>query len=542
MLRLNAFGGVALTRDGSPVIAAVAPRRLALLVLVAAAGERGISREAIAGLLWPDSDPEEGRHSLHQMLYLSRQAFGAPDLYLGNSSLLLNPAYIECDIWEFESALRARQPERAIALYRGPFADGLTVKGAPEMERRLESIRIRYARDWALALETLARAASERRDFVESARWWQRLLESDQLSTRAAKELITALVAAGEAARALQFALVHEAIVRQETGRAPDREITHWIQRLRADPASSLREAKSATAVGIANPRHTDDVQALQQRRAARLANALGRRYRLEHLLEEGSIAATYSAIAMDGRPVEVQHVQVRMSTASLAKCMAALQRAMTLVDPRILPTIDVGLVDDLLFYVSARRSRPSLRERLRRERALPVREGVKLGLETAVALAHAHANGVYHGDLRPKHIGLAGDSPIIGAFGLVQGLSNQPEAGIGTTVVAVGSPKYLSPEQLSGNVHVDARSDIYALGCILYEMLVGEAPFGGYSPGLVGRKLTESPPRVREYRESVSEPVELIVRKCLMRIPADRYASADELAQALGEAEAAVR
>src|SRR5689334_9108915 len=144
MLRLNTFGGVALTRDGSPVVA-VAPRRLALLLIVASSGERGIPRESLAGLLWPDSSSEEGRHSLHQMLYLSRQAFGSPDLYLGSSTVLLNRDCIECDIWEFESALRAHQLERVITLYRGAFAEGLFVKGSSELEHRLETLRARFA-------------------------------------------------------------------------------------------------------------------------------------------------------------------------------------------------------------------------------------------------------------------------------------------------------------------------------------------------------------------------------------------------------------
>ena len=541
MLRLGAFGGISLTRDGRPVLgAAVAPRPLALLILVAAGGERGVSRDTIAGLLWPDSDLAASRHSLHQTLHRSREALGASDLCVGTTSLLLNPACIEVDIWDFDAAMRARQLEHAVRLYRGPFADGFSIRGAPEVERRLEALRAGFARQLSEAIEALACAAAERRNYLESARWWQRLVDEDRLSARAAKELVGALVAAGEAARALQFALVHTALVRQETGRRPDPEIEQWIQRLRGGDsgASPQPPSQPRAPVRAADGALDDVVENARRRRTARLANVIGRRYRIERLLEEGSITASYAAHATEGigREVEVHLVQPLVATTGSSHFISSMSRTKTLADGRILPTIEVGAADDFLFYVTGRRCALTLRERLHRERALPKEAALKIALDIAAALAHAHSRGVHHGDLRPKHVGLAADCAIVGGFGVVEALVEAPGPAARTTIVALGSPSYLSPEQLADNVHADARSDIYALGCILYEMLAGEPPFGRRSRALVTRKLTEGPPQLRRYRDSVSEELEHAIQKCLMRVPADRYASVEEAAQSLGE------
>ena len=543
MVRLTTFGGVALTRDGSLVVgAATAQRRLALLVLLAGSGERGISRDALAALMWPDSDAEDARHSLHQVLYTTRQAIGADDLFLGSATLHLNPARVECDVWEFEAALRTRQLELAATLYRGPFADGFSVRNAPEIERRLDALRAGFARDWASAVESLARAAAERRDHAASARWWYRLAEEDRLSARAARELIAALVASGEPVRALQFALVHEALVRQETGRPPDAEIAQWIQRLRADHPEGRHDTPSHGAMAVPSG-DGGDTESLRRRQATRLAGALGRHYRLERLLEEGSIITSYAAVATAGigREVEVHLLQPRVAAMSnVDRFVASLRRAASLTDPHVLPTFDVTFANDLLFFVGARRGARSLRERLRRERALPIRDALAIGRAITLALAHAHERDVHHGDLRPKHVSFVGDTAVIGGFGVADGLCSGPESGSGTTMIFTGSPSYLSPEQLSGEVHVDARSDVYAFGCILYHMLAGEPPLGRRSHArLISRKLWESPPPLRLLRANVPERIEEVVGRCLMPVPADRYASGGELAQTFAALEA---
>jgi serine/threonine-protein kinase len=160
-----------------------------------------------------------------------------------------------------------------------------------------------------------------------------------------------------------------------------------------------------------------------------------------------------------------------------------------------------------------------------------------------ARALAHAHEHDVHHFDLRPKHVIETGSSLQLARLGLVEAL-NAGAIGEGSgyddTGVLIGAPAYLSPEQLAGETADGVRTDIYSLGCILHEMLVGEPPFGGRGRGLIARKLTESPPRVRSLRDDIPEGLDCIVGKCLARSPSERYATAAAVADALESAQSA--
>jgi len=202
MLRLATFGGVSLTRDGAPVVGSAAvPRRLALFALLAAHGERGLNKDLLAGLLWPDSAPDQARHSLHQALYATRRALG-DDVIVGTTSLHLHPAHVESDVGSFEEAVHAGQFERAVKLYRGPFAEALVVPMAVELEQKLDALRAEFARKYTSSLESLAVNASRSGDLPASARWWRKLVDHDPLNGRYARELIASLAGAGETALA----------------------------------------------------------------------------------------------------------------------------------------------------------------------------------------------------------------------------------------------------------------------------------------------------------------------------------------------------
>jgi eukaryotic-like serine/threonine-protein kinase len=178
----------------------------------------------------------------------------------------------------------------------------------------------------------------------------------------------------------------------------------------------------------------------------------------------------------------------------------------------------------------------PSLRERLVRERALPLGDAVAIADDLAAALAHAHARGVRHGDLRPKHILLARTGISVAGFGIVEALDLATASnGASTTAVTIGAPAYLSPEQLTGEVSADERSDLYSLGTILFEMLAGQPPFAIANLGtMLSHKLSHSAPSVRQFRESVPPDLESAVARCLARSPADRFQNALELTDAL--------
>jgi serine/threonine-protein kinase len=174
-----------------------------------------------------------------------------------------------------------------------------------------------------------------------------------------------------------------------------------------------------------------------------------------------------------------------------------------------------------------------SLRDRLRREGQLPVAEAVRIAHRVAEALAYAHAHGVVHRDIKPENILLGDGEPMVADFGIARALDVASDD-LSTAGLAIGTPTYMSPEQLAGT-DVDGRSDIYSLGCVLYEMLVGEAPFTGPSLQIVrARHQMEAPRSVTLVRPSVSRRLEQVLERALAKLPADRYQSAAELATEL--------
>jgi eukaryotic-like serine/threonine-protein kinase len=205
------------------------------------------------------------------------------------------------------------------------------------------------------------------------------------------------------------------------------------------------------------------------------------------------------------------------------------------------------GVADGVVYYVVAHPEGSSLRDRLSRERQLPLGDALDVADGVAAALAHAHARDVRHGDLRPKHVFAAagggaggGAACVVTGLGVAESLLRATSHERTSTSIRIGSPAYQSPEQVTGSNEFDARSDIYSLGCILFEMLAGEVPFASANPThLVMAKFTAPVPSVRERRDSVSAELDAVVRRCLAKSPSDRFRDADELRAALGAARA---
>lgn len=194
MLRLETFGGLGLVDpSGRPV--PTSRLRLALLALLAAAGARGLTRDKVMAVLWPESAPEQARHALEQLLYaMRRQAPGG--LVLGGDPLRLDPGLVSSDVAEFGAALQAGDRERAVQLYRGPFLDGVFLTGGAEFEAWAEAERVRLAGAYEQALYELARTAGAQGRHTAEIACWRRLGELDPLSERAAAGLVRALAAA----------------------------------------------------------------------------------------------------------------------------------------------------------------------------------------------------------------------------------------------------------------------------------------------------------------------------------------------------------
>ena len=182
-----------------------------------------------------------------------------------------------------------------------------------------------------------------------------------------------------------------------------------------------------------------------------------------------------------------------------------------------------------------------SLRDHLVRQRQLPIVEAVRIARDVAAALGYAHERGVVHRDIKPENILLSGGQAVVADFGLARALSVADTERLTETGLVLGTPHYMSPEQASGDPHVDGRADIYALGCVLYEMLAGEPPYTGPTPqAIVAKGMVGPTPRIRTVRESVPESLERAITRALARTPADRFGTAAEFSDALSQSAAA--
>ncbi len=208
---------------------------------------------------------------------------------------------------------------------------------------------------------------------------------------------------------------------------------------------------------------------------------------------------------------------------------------------PHILPLLDSGEADGLLYYVMPLVTGETLRTRLERDRQLPIAEAVLVAREVADALGYAHGLGVIHRDIKPENILLQGGHALVADFGIALAVQSAGGQRMTQTGLSLGTPQYMSPEQAMGEKQIDARSDIYALGAVTYEMLVGEAPFTGPSvQAIVARLITEEPRALTTQRKAVPEHLEAAVLRALEKLPADRFATATEFAAALVDSGAA--
>src|SRR2546428_2389851 len=202
---------------------------------------------------------------------------------------------------------------------------------------------------------------------------------------------------------------------------------------------------------------------------------------------------------------------------------------------PHILALYDSGEADGLLFYVMPYVKGESLRHKLERETQLPIDEALRITRHVASALGHAHDQGVIHRDVKPENILLYESEAMVADFGIALAVSAAAGARLTETGLVVGTPEYMSPEQALGERELHARSDVYSLGCVLYEMLAGEPPFTGPTAhAVIAKRLADPLPALRRPRDAVPEGVERALMGALARVPADRFASAAAFAEAL--------
>lgn len=265
----------------------------------------------------------------------------------------------------------------------------------------------------------------------------------------------------------------------------------------------------------------------------ARLNAALAGHYEIDREVGRGGMASVFLAQDIKhGRRVAIKVLHPELAAAvGASRFLREIETAAKLTHPHILSLHDSGERDGLLYYVMPYVDGESLRDRLTRVRQLPLEEALRITGDVADALSFAHEHGVVHRDIKPENILLTGRHAIVADFGIARAVQRAAGDTLTGTGVTLGTPLYMSPEQASGEGEIDARSDIYALGCVFYEMLSGEPPFGGPTvQSIVAKHLTLDAPSVRTLRPSVPQRVDRVIGRALEKSPADRYQDASSM------------
>ena len=259
-LRIITFGTLSVRGDRGTVAGAAAqPRRLALLALLARAGDRGVTREKIVALVWPDSDDEKARRAITQSIYALRQELGSDETILGIKELRLNSELITTDVGDFSAALRAGRPEDAARVYAGPFLDGFHLAGNDEFDRWIDTERAVLGQEYLESLEKLAVAADKAGDHATATGWWRRLSAKDPLSARYAIGVMQSLMAAGDKHGALEHARVHETLLEEQLDLPADRDVVALAARIRRELRAAAR-AEAEVAAGQTSIAVADEV------------------------------------------------------------------------------------------------------------------------------------------------------------------------------------------------------------------------------------------------------------------------------------------
>ena len=269
------------------------------------------------------------------------------------------------------------------------------------------------------------------------------------------------------------------------------------------------------------------------------LQTSLGAAYTVGRELGRGGMATVYFATDVrHDRPValKVLHPDLGVSLGA-ERFQREIKLAARLQHPHILTVHDSGEASGLLWFTMPFIEGESLRDRLRREGQLPVADAVRIAREAADALEYAHQHGVVHRDIKPENILLTSGHALVADFGIARALRGGDSQLTGTGL-AIGTPTYMSPEQATGERELDARTDVYALGCVLYELLAGEPPFTGPSAQVIlVRTLTETARPLYTFRAAVPTALDAVIAKAMAKSPADRFPTIGQFAQEIGRA-----
>lgn len=529
-VRLRTLGRLSLEREGREVSGpAMQPRRLALLALLAAAGEAGLTREKLLGFLWLDHPPPRARQILAESLFVLRGALGKTAILGAGDFLRLNPEEVWTDVGAFEERLAAGALREAVELYRGPFLDGFYVRDAAEFEQWVGREQDRLARDFGRALERLAREAAAVDD-AAAAEWWRRLARHEPFSSRVALQYVEALARLGEPLLAKRHAAQFAERVRKELGVEPDGSILDRVRTLVVAPAEPVsaapRAAEPAAPRGGAAPPVLRSADELEEVGDLEVVGLIG----------EGSVARVYLA----REPALRREVAVKVLSPALARDETARARferealaAASIQHPNVASIYRTGrLARGVPYLVMPYFHGGSLEARLKAAGPLPPEEAWRFIRQTAAGLAAAHRLGVVHRDVRPANIlyDPATHRVVLIDFGIaaVRDAADQHAARLTRPGERLGNPSYISPEQLRGEPVTD-RSDVYSLGIVAFELLTGRLPFDARSPiQLMRAHAAEEPRKISVVRPEVGGELDALIQMCLRKRPEERPLAVD--------------
>ena len=552
MLEFRVLGSLDLRgSEGEEILSVLSqPKRMALLSYLAVATPRGFHRrDRLVGLFWPELNQDRARAALRKSLHHLRRSLGEEAvLSRGDEEVSLQWDLFHCDVASFEEALEGR-PEEAMELYRGHLLEGFHLAGCQEFQRWMEGERKRLREAAAGAAWVLAHRFIAAGLLADGERMGQRALDLAPTDEAEIRRLVEELARAGDRAAAVGFYEKFAERLEEELELRPDAESRDLVERIRDSMVGAVpgKERVSAPArepepaappVAAAEPTPNAGPRAADARaELKRFRSAVADRYRIEREIGRGGMATVY--LARD--PKHDRQVAVKVLDPDLAQTLGAdrflreIKTAANLTHPHILPLFDSGEADGFLFYVMPYVKGESLRARLTKERQLPVEDAIQITREIADALAYAHEEGVVHRDVKPANIMLEAGHAVLADFGVAHAVAEAKEDRITRTGTSLGTPAYMSPEQAAGERDPDGRSDQYALGCVLYEMLAGHPPFAGAQVEVVVRQhLTEEPPSVTQARPSVAQEVVKVINRALSKSPADRFRTTGEMATAL--------
>lgn len=506
--RLRTFGEMAILREARRVGGApVRGDRTALLALLASAGSAGISRHRVESMLaerdasldWPALTAGIVAH------------LGADVVTVTEDGISLDLDRIEVDLQDFKDARDAGDHARAAHLHEARFLEGFHYAEAPAFDRWLAIERETLAAEAAAAAERLAVHATDRGEPAEAVRWWRLIAAQQPLNERIAARLMDAMVAAGDTEGARRHARFHEALVAEELDHPDDADVLSIAAALRRNDSDPI----------------------------ARFTKALEGRYVIEGDLGRGAFGRVLAATdRRHERPVAIKVLHGGVDPALAGgRFLREIRVVARLQHPHLLSLYDSGVAAGLVYYVMPRMADGSLRDRLERDGRLDLHDALLVARHVARGLDAAHAAGIVHRDLKPENILFNGAHAVLADFGAATA-SGDAEPRLTGDGMTVGTPYYMSPEQATASPTIDGRSDIYALGCVLYEMLGGQSPFGQRPPtrAMVAH-VTAKAPSLATLRPALPLAILRAVERALEKDPARRFQSAREFERALAAA-----